>query len=64
MLGPARDPVDVLALIDEIADTWAGRPEIGAAAARQADDASIEVRRTALGHRRRVPPPPAAEPAD
>ncbi|MER6722414.1 hypothetical protein [Streptomyces halstedii] len=35
-LDPAWEPVDVLALINQIAMTWAGQPEIAAAAADQA----------------------------
>ena len=48
LLDPAWDPVDVLALINQIAMTWAGRPEIAAAAADQAVDPSIAARRAAL----------------
>ncbi|MFJ2213774.1 TetR family transcriptional regulator [Streptomyces sp. NPDC101062] len=48
LLDPAWDPVDVLALINQIAMTWAGQPEIAAAAADQAVDPSIAARRAAL----------------
>ncbi|GAA2077970.1 TetR family transcriptional regulator [Actinomadura alba] len=48
LLDPAWDPVDVLALINQIATTWAGQPEIGAAAADQAAYPSIAARRAAL----------------
>ncbi|MFI7502912.1 TetR family transcriptional regulator [Streptomyces sp. NPDC049687] len=48
LLDPAWDPVDVLALINQIAATWAGQPEIGAAAADQAADPSPAARRAAL----------------
>ncbi|MDX2542243.1 TetR family transcriptional regulator [Streptomyces sp. WI04-05B] len=48
LLDPAWDPVDVLALINQIATTWAGQPEIGAAAAQLATDTSVGARRAAL----------------
>ncbi|MFD5051431.1 TetR family transcriptional regulator [Streptomyces tendae] len=48
LLDPAWDPVDVLALINQIAMTWAGQPEIAAAAAEQAVDPSVTARRAAL----------------
>ncbi|GHA56390.1 TetR family transcriptional regulator [Streptomyces tendae] len=48
LLDPAWDPVDVLALINQIAMTWAGQPEIAAAAADQAVDPSVTARRAAL----------------
>ncbi|MFI8451591.1 hypothetical protein [Streptomyces erythrochromogenes] len=48
LLDPSRDPVDVLALNNQIATTWAGRPEIGAAAAQRAADTSTAARRAAL----------------
>ncbi|MFF2852585.1 TetR family transcriptional regulator [Streptomyces sp. NPDC058001] len=48
LLDPAWDPVDVLALINQIATTWAGQPEIGAAAEDQAADPSTAARRAAL----------------
>jgi hypothetical protein len=48
LLDPDWDPVDVLALINQIATTWAGQPEIGAAAAQRAADTSTAARRTAL----------------
>ncbi|MFI1510835.1 hypothetical protein [Streptomyces sp. NPDC020597] len=47
LLHPAWDPVDVLALINQIAMTWAGQPEIAAAAADQAVDPSVAARRAA-----------------
>ncbi|WP_405427560.1 TetR family transcriptional regulator [Streptomyces erythrochromogenes] len=48
LLDPSWDPVDVLALINQIATTWAGQPEIGAAAAQRAADTSTAARRAAL----------------
>ncbi|MGX1028475.1 TetR family transcriptional regulator [Streptomyces sp. SAI-097] len=48
LLDPVWDPVDVLALINQIAMTWAGQPEIAAAAAEQAVDPSVAARRAAL----------------
>ncbi|MFD5223564.1 TetR family transcriptional regulator [Streptomyces tendae] len=48
LLDPVWDPVDVLALINQIAMTWAGQPEIAAAAAEQAVDPSVTARRAAL----------------
>ncbi|MYW06011.1 TetR family transcriptional regulator [Streptomyces sp. SID3343] len=48
LLDPAWDPVDVLALINQITMTWAGQPEIAAVAADQAVDPSITARRAAV----------------
>ncbi|MFC9341507.1 TetR family transcriptional regulator [Streptomyces sp. NPDC057020] len=48
LVDPAWDPVDVLALINQIATTWAGQPEIAAAATEQASDTSAAARRAAL----------------
>ncbi|WP_328750267.1 TetR family transcriptional regulator [Streptomyces sp. NBC_00285] len=48
LIDPAWDPVDVLALINQIATTWSGQPEIGAAAAQLAADTSVDARRAAL----------------
>lgn len=48
LIDPAWDPVDVLALINQIATTWAGQPEIGAVAAELAADTSAGARRAAL----------------
>ncbi|OXY92838.1 TetR family transcriptional regulator [Streptomyces diastatochromogenes] len=48
LLDPAWDPVDVLALINQIASTWAGQPEIGAVAEERAADPSTAARRAAL----------------
>ncbi|AUN41833.1 TetR family transcriptional regulator [Tsukamurella tyrosinosolvens] len=48
LLAPVWDPIDILALINQIAMTWAGQPEIAAAAADQAVDPSITARRAAL----------------
>lgn len=42
------DPVDVLALVNQIATTWAAQTEIGAVAAEQAADPSLTARRAAL----------------
>ncbi|SFN07041.1 transcriptional regulator, TetR family [Streptomyces sp. cf124] len=46
-LDPAWDPVDVLALVNQIATTWAAQTEIGAAA-EQAADPSVAARRAAV----------------
>lgn len=46
-LDPAWDPVDVLALVNQIATTWAAQTEIGAAAD-QAADSSVAARRAAV----------------
>ncbi|MFJ9375048.1 TetR family transcriptional regulator [Streptomyces sp. NPDC101455] len=48
LLDPSWDPVDVLALINQIATTWSGQPEIAAAAAEYATNTSADARRTAL----------------
>ncbi|MFE6912200.1 TetR family transcriptional regulator [Streptomyces erythrochromogenes] len=48
LLDTSWDPVDVLALINQIATTWAGQPEICAAAAQRAADTSTAARRAAL----------------
>ncbi|MEV6480356.1 TetR family transcriptional regulator [Streptomyces sp. NPDC051576] len=48
LLDPGWDPVDVLALINQIATTWAGQPEIAAAAAEYATNTSADARRAAL----------------
>ncbi|MFF0551578.1 TetR family transcriptional regulator [Streptomyces sp. NPDC004311] len=48
LLDPGWDPVDVLALLNQMATTWAGQPEIAAAAAEQATDTSTAARRAAL----------------
>ncbi|MET7897345.1 TetR family transcriptional regulator [Streptomyces mirabilis] len=47
-LDPSWDPVDVLALVNQIATTWAAQTEIGAVAAEQATDPSPTARRAAL----------------
>ena len=47
-LDPAWDPVDVLALVNQIATTWAAQTEIGAVAAEQAADPSLAARRAAV----------------
>ncbi|MEU6224506.1 TetR family transcriptional regulator [Streptomyces sp. NPDC047042] len=47
-LDPEWDPVDVLALVNQIATTWAAQTEIGAVAAEQAADPSLAARRAAL----------------
>jgi len=47
-LDAAWDPVDVLALVNQIATTWAAQTEIGAAAAEQAADPSLAARRAAV----------------
>jgi len=48
LLDPAWDPVDVLALVNQIATTWVGQPEIGTAAGDQAADPSAAARRATL----------------
>ncbi|MEV7394058.1 TetR family transcriptional regulator [Streptomyces sp. NPDC091215] len=48
LLDPAWDPVDVLALVNQIATTWAAQTEIGAVAAEQATDPSLAARRAFL----------------
>ncbi|WP_425838585.1 TetR family transcriptional regulator [Streptomyces fractus] len=48
LIDSSWDPVDVLALINQIATTWAGQPEFGAAAAELAADTSVGARRAAL----------------
>ncbi|MEU1161083.1 TetR family transcriptional regulator [Streptomyces sp. NPDC005921] len=47
-LDPAWDPVDVLALVNQIATTWAAQIEIGAVLAEEAADPSLAARRAAL----------------
>ncbi|WP_181801117.1 TetR family transcriptional regulator [Streptomyces shenzhenensis] len=47
-LDPAWDPVDVLALVNQIATTWAAQTEIGAVATEQAVDPSPAARRAAV----------------
>jgi AcrR family transcriptional regulator len=47
-LDPAWDPVDVLALVNHIATTWAAQPELGAAAAERAADSTTRARRAAV----------------
>ncbi|MGP4048425.1 TetR family transcriptional regulator [Streptomyces sp. 2A115] len=47
-LDPAWDPVHVLALVNQIATTWAAQPEMGTAAAEQAADTSTAARREAV----------------
>ncbi|MFJ4422348.1 hypothetical protein [Streptomyces bobili] len=47
-LAPAWDPVDVLALVNQIATTRAAQPEIGAVSAEQAADPSVAARRAAV----------------
>ncbi|MEU1348416.1 hypothetical protein [Streptomyces sp. NPDC005795] len=46
-LDPARDPADVLALVNQIAMTWASQPELGEAAAAHAADPTTAARRGA-----------------
>ncbi|WP_460061499.1 TetR family transcriptional regulator [Streptomyces sp. YKOK-I1] len=48
LLDPAWDPVDILALVNQIATTWATQTEIGAVAAEKAADPSLDARRSAL----------------
>lgn len=47
-LDPSWDAVDVLALVNQIATTWAAQTEIGALAAEQAADPSLHARRASL----------------
>ncbi|MET7698636.1 hypothetical protein [Streptomyces sp. NPDC005485] len=47
-LDPAWDPVDILALVNQIATTWAAQTEIGAVAAEHAADPSPAARRAAV----------------
>ncbi|WP_327320816.1 hypothetical protein [Streptomyces sp. NBC_01235] len=47
-LDAARNPVDVLALVNQLAATWAAQTEITAAATRTAADPSTAARRTAV----------------
>jgi AcrR family transcriptional regulator len=47
-IDPAWDPVDVLALVNQIATTWAAQPEFGLVAADLAADPSISARRAAV----------------
>ncbi|MGQ4389160.1 TetR family transcriptional regulator [Streptomyces sp. SAS_270] len=47
-LDPAWDPVDILALVNQIATTWAAQTEIGAVAAEHATDPSPAARRVAV----------------
>ncbi|MFD3733108.1 TetR family transcriptional regulator [Streptomyces sp. NPDC058632] len=47
-LSPAWDPADVLALVNQIATTWAAQPELAEAAAEHATDSSTAARRDAV----------------
>jgi hypothetical protein len=47
-LDPAWDPADVLALVNQIAMTWASQPELSAAAATHAVDPTTAARRAAV----------------
>ncbi|MGW7295425.1 TetR family transcriptional regulator [Streptomyces xiamenensis] len=47
-LSPAWDPADVLALVNQIATTWAAQPELAKAAAEHATDSSTAARRAAV----------------
>jgi AcrR family transcriptional regulator len=47
-LDPAWDPVDVLALVNQIAMTWASQPELSEAAAAHAVDPTTAARRAAV----------------
>ncbi|MET7465607.1 TetR family transcriptional regulator [Nonomuraea sp. NPDC005501] len=47
-LDPAWDPADVLALVNQIATTWASQPEHSEAAAAHAVDPTIAARRAAV----------------
>ncbi|MFF0015359.1 TetR family transcriptional regulator [Streptomyces sp. NPDC005374] len=47
-LDPAWEPADVLALVNQIATTWAAQPELSKAAAAHAVDPTIAARRAAV----------------
>ncbi|MFJ1805114.1 MULTISPECIES: TetR family transcriptional regulator [unclassified Streptomyces] len=47
-LDPAWDPADVLALVNQIATTWASQPELSEAAAAHAVDPATAARRAAV----------------
>lgn len=47
-LNPGWDPVDVLALVNQIATTWAAQPELTEAAAEHAADSTTAARRAAV----------------
>jgi AcrR family transcriptional regulator len=47
-LDPTWDPVDVLALVNQIANTWIAQPEVARIAARQARDPDTAARRAAV----------------
>ncbi|MBV1940567.1 TetR family transcriptional regulator [Streptomyces sp. BV286] len=47
-LDPAWDPADVLALVNQIAMTWASQPELSKAAAAHAADPTTAARRAAV----------------
>lgn len=47
-LDPAWDPADVLALVNQIATTWAAQPELSKAAAAHAVDPTTTARRAAV----------------
>ncbi|MCS5735114.1 TetR family transcriptional regulator [Herbiconiux daphne] len=47
-LEPSLDPIDVLALVGQIATTWMTQPELAEAAAQLATDASTAARRAAV----------------
>ncbi|MFI6702318.1 TetR family transcriptional regulator [Streptomyces sp. NPDC050509] len=47
-LNPAWDPADILALVNQIATTWAAQPELTEAAAEHATDSTTAARRAAV----------------
>ncbi|MFH9471795.1 TetR family transcriptional regulator [Streptomyces clavifer] len=47
-LDPAWDPADILALVNQIATTWAAQPELTRAATEHAADSTTAARRTAV----------------
>ncbi|MFJ9379751.1 TetR/AcrR family transcriptional regulator, partial [Streptomyces sp. NPDC101455] len=47
-LDPAWDPADVLALVNQIATTWAAQPELSEAATAHAVDPTTAARRAAV----------------
>ncbi|MGW2259955.1 TetR family transcriptional regulator [Streptomyces sp. NPDC001780] len=65
-LDPAWDPVDVLALVTQIATAWLTQTEMAAAAAQLARDPATAARRAAVVEsvRRLFPRPGATGPAD
>ncbi|MEV4016216.1 TetR family transcriptional regulator [Nonomuraea angiospora] len=61
-LDPAWDPVDILALVSQIAMSSVGQPEVAQMSARQARDPGTEARRAAVVKAVRLLFPPAPTP--